>query len=67
MLWTILGFVQLMKLIALKPSHVLGDREIITMNGTRPFDDVVDPTLPEDEVMAKIQKAEERMQSMEVV
>lgn len=67
LLWTILGFVQLMKLIALKPSHVLGDREIITMNGTRPFEDVVDPTLPEDEVMAKIQKAEERMQSMEVV
>ena len=60
----ILGFVPLMKLIALKPSHVLGNREVITMNGTRPFEDVVDTTnLPEDEVMAKIQEAEERMQS----
>jgi len=55
-----------MRLIALKPSHLLGDREIITMNGTRPFEDVVDPNLPEDEVMSKIQKAEERMQSMNI-
>lgn len=56
-----------MKLVGLKPSHVLGDRDIITMNGTRPFEDVVDVNLPEDEVMAKIQKAEERMQSTKIV
>ena len=53
-----------MKLLGLKPSHMLGDREVITMNGTRPFDDVIDTNLPEDEVMAKIQQAEERMHSM---
>lgn len=54
----------MMKLIGLKPSHMLGNREVITMNGTRPFEDVVDTSLPDDEVMAKIQAAEERMQSM---
>ena len=54
----------MMKLLGLKPSHMLGDREVITMNGTRPFDDVIDTNLPEDEVMAKIQQAEERMHSM---
>ena len=53
----------MMKLIGLKPSHVLGNREIITMNGTRPFEDVVDTSLPDDEVMSKIEQAEERMQS----
>lgn len=53
-----------MRLIALKPSHLLGNREVITMNGTRPFEDVVDTNLPEDEVMSKIHQAEERMQSM---
>lgn len=53
----------MMKLIGLKPSHVLGNRAVITMNGTRPFEDVVDTNLPDDEVMSRIQKAEERMQS----
>lgn len=57
-----IGFVPVMKLIGLKPSHMLGNREVITMNGTRPFEDVVDTSLPDDEVMAKIQAAEERMQ-----
>ena len=57
----------MMRLVGLKPSHVLGNREIITMNGTRPFEDVVDTSLPEEEVMDKIQLAEERMQSRKVL
>ena len=56
----------MMRLVGLKPSHVLGNREIITMNGTRPFEDVVDTSLPDEEVMNKIQQAEERMQRMKV-
>ena len=59
-----IGYVPVMKLLGLKPSHVLGNRDVITMNGTRPFEDVVDTNLPEEEVMAKIQQAEDRMHSM---
>ena len=58
---THVGFVKVMKLAALKPSHLLGNREVITMNGTRPFEDVVDPHADEHVIMDAIEMAERRM------
>jgi len=53
-----------MKLAAVKPSQLLGDREIITINGTRPFEDIVDPHADEKTIMDAIQMAEEQMHGM---
>ena len=58
------GFVKVMKLSALKPSQLLGGRELITMNGTRPFEDVVDPHADEHVIMDAIEMAERRMHGM---